>query len=254
MLRPAGPRISSMMLETRSAGRYCWSRRSVASKLPISAPEADRRPTNCSSRLSTASASTVPSVDMTMDSWRSSSSSSSFHTFSPYCSPSASISTAARSGPVSWRPGPLPCCAWRPASVATRSAISVEWSLAGAGMAISSGRRVLQPLANDGDRLVRIAAGELSYFLDGLRVDLALHLRDVDRLGGLARVDLDLLGRPLADGDGGATAAGRERRHAARRDGSGRVVGRDDAANQRPYHEQHHDQAQQRHYHQLQIG
>ena len=42
-----------MMPETRSTGRYCCSSRSVASKLPIRAPEADSRPTNSSSRLST---------------------------------------------------------------------------------------------------------------------------------------------------------------------------------------------------------
>src|SRR6185312_5766843 len=35
MLRPAGPRISSMMPTTRSGGRYCCNSRSVASKFPI---------------------------------------------------------------------------------------------------------------------------------------------------------------------------------------------------------------------------
>ena len=65
-------------------------------------------------------------VDMTIESWRSSSSSSSFQTLSPCFSPSASISTAARSGPVSLRPGPP--ADWRPASVATRSAISLVFS------------------------------------------------------------------------------------------------------------------------------
>src|SRR5579864_6412324 len=64
MLRPAGPRISSMMPVTRSDGKYCCSRRSVASKVPISAPEADMRETNSSSMFSTTSASTVPSVDI----------------------------------------------------------------------------------------------------------------------------------------------------------------------------------------------
>ena len=46
-------------------------------------------------------ASTVPSVDITIESWRRSSSSSSAQIFPPCVSPSASMSTAARSGPVS---------------------------------------------------------------------------------------------------------------------------------------------------------
>jgi len=45
----------------------------------------------------------VPSVDMTIEISRSSSSSSWFQMLPPYCWPSASISTAARSGPVSLR-------------------------------------------------------------------------------------------------------------------------------------------------------
>ena len=73
-----------MMPLTRSAGRYFCSNRSVASKLPISAPDADIRDTNSSSRSSTTSGSTVPSVDITADSSRTSSSSSSAHTLPPY--------------------------------------------------------------------------------------------------------------------------------------------------------------------------
>ena len=56
-----------------------------------------------------AGASIVPSVDITTESSRSSSSSSRLQTFDPCCSPSASISTAARSGPVSWRAAAVAC-------------------------------------------------------------------------------------------------------------------------------------------------
>jgi hypothetical protein len=71
--------------------------------LPISAPDADMRETKSSNKASTAGASMVPSVDITIDSSRSSSSSSSVHTLEPYWLPSASISTAARSRPESLR-------------------------------------------------------------------------------------------------------------------------------------------------------
>ena len=78
-------------------------------EVPISAPDADIRETNSSSRSSTTSASTVPSVDIAIDSSRTSSSSSSAQTLPPYCSPSASISTAARFGPlIGWAFGRLP--------------------------------------------------------------------------------------------------------------------------------------------------
>src|ERR1700730_11669545 len=127
------------------------------------------RPTNSSSRLSPDSPSTEPSVDMASDSVRSSSSSSSFHTFSPWLSPSASISTAARSGPLRARPTPF--SAWRLANVATRSAISLcDLVLA---MAVSG---VLQPLSDHRDGLLRIALGELAHLLHRLGVDLALDL------------------------------------------------------------------------------
>jgi hypothetical protein len=90
-----------MMPVTRSDGRYCCNSRSVASKVPISAPDADMRETNSSMRSSTTSASTVPSVDIWIDSSRTSSSSSWAQTLPPYCSPSASIRMAARFGPLS---------------------------------------------------------------------------------------------------------------------------------------------------------
>jgi len=69
-LRPAGPRISSMMPVTRSGGAgYSCSSRSVPSKVPISAP---RLPTSADTNSrqagpSTTSASTVPSVDITIE-------------------------------------------------------------------------------------------------------------------------------------------------------------------------------------------
>ena len=61
------------------------------------------RETNSSSRPSTDSASIVPRVDMTIEISRSSSSSSWLQMLAPNCWPSASISTAARSGPVNLR-------------------------------------------------------------------------------------------------------------------------------------------------------
>ena len=71
-------------------------------------PSARRRPTSAR-RIRAAgprpmSASTVPSVDIAIDSSRTSSSSSSAQTLPPYCSPSASISIAARFGPLSGWP------------------------------------------------------------------------------------------------------------------------------------------------------
>ena len=69
----------------------------------MTAPDADMRETNSSNRFSTSSASMVPMVDITTEICRSSSSSSMLQIFAPCCSPSESISTAARSGPLSWR-------------------------------------------------------------------------------------------------------------------------------------------------------
>jgi len=42
-----------------------------------------------------------------------------------------------------------------------------------------------EPLADDGDGFVRVALGELADAMDGLGVDLALHLRDVDQVRGV---------------------------------------------------------------------
>jgi hypothetical protein len=95
----------------------------VASKFPISAPEADMRETNSSIRSSTTSASTVPSDDITTDSSRTSSSSSIDQILPPYCSPSASIMMAARFGPESGAVLARPL--WRLASVATTPAMSL---------------------------------------------------------------------------------------------------------------------------------
>src|ERR1700722_7111617 len=149
------------------------------------APVAERRETNSSSRASTAEASTVPSVDMVIESWRSSSSSSRFHTLPPYCSPSASMNTAARSGPVSWRAF-CPLVAWRLASAATTLSMLSELGLAGccAAMALyrDLGRLLVQPLADDGGGLVRVLVGEIAHLLHRLGVHLALHLGDVDHL------------------------------------------------------------------------
>ena len=58
------------------------------------------RETNSSSMSSTVSTSTVPSVDISSESWRTSSSSSRPQILPPYCSPSASIRIAARFGPA----------------------------------------------------------------------------------------------------------------------------------------------------------
>ena len=114
-----------MMPLTRSGVRYCCSSRSVASKFPISAPEADIRETNSSSRSSTTSASTLPSVDIASDNSRTSSSSSWDQTLPPYCSPSASIRIAARFGPLMG--ADLSRLPWRWARVAMTLVISLEF-------------------------------------------------------------------------------------------------------------------------------
>src|SRR6266571_3822468 len=173
MLRPAGPRISSMMPVTRSAGRYSCSSRSVPSNVPISAPDADIRETNSSSRSSTTSASTVPSVDMWIDNSRTSSSSSNAQTLPPYCSPSASIRIAARFGPVGLTARQrrddggdvVDVCGLRYGHVR-----SLDW--------------FAEPLTDNGGGLVRISFGEFTDPMHGLRVDLALNLGDVDQRGG----------------------------------------------------------------------
>src|SRR3954447_1215318 len=182
MLRPAGPRISSMIPVARSLGRYCCSNRSVASKLPISAPDADIRETNSSSRSSTTSASTLPSVDIASDNSRTSSSSSWDQTLPPYCSPSASIRIAARFGPLMG--GVLSRLPWRWARVAMTLVISFEfWPCA---MSLTSRWcGVTQPLTNNGGGFVGIAFGQFAHAMHRLGVELALNLGDVDQLRGL---------------------------------------------------------------------
>src|SRR3954462_8228957 len=181
MLRPAGPRISSMMPLARSLGRYCCSNRSVASKFPINAPDADIRDTNSSSRSSTTSASTVPRLDICNDSSRTSSSCSRAQTLPPYCSPSASIRIAARRGPLIGADLGRPF--WRLASVATTLAMSTLSFCVVCGTAMSV-RGLRQPLAHDGSSLGRIALGELADAMHRLGVHLALHLGHVDHLRG----------------------------------------------------------------------
>src|ERR1700754_3625049 len=217
MLRPAGPRISSMMPVTRSGGRYCCSSRSVPSNVPISAPEADIRDTNSSSRSSTTSASTVPSVDITIDSSRTSSSSSSDQTLPPYCSPSASIRIAARFGPLIG--GPFGRLLWRLASVAMTLWMPLALVVWGTSM---SGRRFRQPLTHDRSGLVRVALGEFADAMHGLGVNLALDLGDVDHRSRGGHEALAGL----------RTAVG-QRRHRIGAGQRGDRLGRDDAADQR---------------------
>src|ERR1051325_81639 len=190
----------------------------------MSAPVADSRETNSSSRPSTSSASMVPSVDMVMESWRSSSSSSRFHTLPPYCSPSASMSAAPRSGPESARffcPDD-----WRLASAATMLSMSLVGWAGCADIAVRSavqvgglGGLLVQPLADDGDGFVRVLVGEVADFLHRLGVHLALHLGDIDHLGGGARFRLELT--VLADLRH-AGKSGRQRQSVARRRQRGR--------------------------------
>src|ERR1700733_9484882 len=163
----------------------------------MGAPEADMRVTNSSSRFSTTSASIGPMPDMATESSRNSSSSSMPQILAPYCSPSASISTAARSRPVRGR---LPVGAGRLASVDIAAARS-RWASAGffsGAFAIfkrSSCVGFIHPLADDGNGFARILVGELTHFLHRLSVHLALNLGDIDLPGGLARLGLHVLDR-----------------------------------------------------------
>src|SRR6516164_2121665 len=148
------------------------------------------RVTNSSRRFSTTSASIAPMLDMATESSRSSSSSSMPQILAPYCSPSASISTAARSRPVSRR---LPVGAGRLASVDIAAARS-RWASAGffsGAFAIVKGSGcvgLIHPLADDGNGFARILVGKLTDFLHRLGVHLALNLGDVDLPGGFARL------------------------------------------------------------------
>src|ERR1700742_1967503 len=178
MLRPAGPRISSMMPLTRSAGRYCCSSRSVPSNVPIKAPEADIRETNSSNSPSTTSASIVPRVDIAIDSSRTSSSSSNAQILPPYCSPSASIRIAARCGPFRAGAFLLP---WRVARVARTLLISLELALALCAGRAMSVRSLRHPLTDNRYGFVRIAFDQFADAVHGLSVKLTLDLGDVDR-------------------------------------------------------------------------
>src|SRR6202043_562995 len=222
MLRPAGPRISSMMPGPRSGGRYCCNSRSVASKLPISAPDADIRDTNSSIMSSTTSTSTVLSVDITSDSSRTSSSSSICQILPPYCSPSASISIAARFGPGIFSRA-LPAC--RAPRVAITLVMSVEFCAC--ELAIRSLGGLAQPLANNGGGFVGISFGEFAHAVHRLGVDLALDLGDVDEI---RRAGKQRLAR-----------RGFCRLRLRKSAGQGcHLLGSEDALDQRPHHHEHH--------------
>ena len=67
MVRPAGPRISSMIEPTFSPGSMLASRRSVDSYEPISEPVPDIWLTNSTSSFSMSVLLTVPRLDMTWE-------------------------------------------------------------------------------------------------------------------------------------------------------------------------------------------
>src|SRR6185436_20804763 len=130
---------------------------------------------------------TWPSVDITIEIWRRSSSSSRFQILAPCCSPRASIRTAARSGPVSCLVGFGLSC-WRPASVATRLSISLEVFFFAAMAMWRQDSRLggifVQPGSDNGDGFIRVLVGELADLLHRLGVHLTLDLRDIDHGGG----------------------------------------------------------------------
>src|ERR1700720_2859741 len=163
----------------------------------MSAPEADMRVTNSSRRFSTTSASIAPMADMATESSRNSSSSSMPQILAPYCSPSASMSTAARSRPVRGR---LPVGAGRLASVDIAAARSrwVSAEVFSAAFAIferSDWVGFTHPLTDDGNGFARILVGDLTDLLHRLGVHLALNLGDIDLPGGFARLGLHVLDR-----------------------------------------------------------
>src|SRR5262249_2763442 len=158
--------------------------------------------------------------------WRNSSSSSRFQTLEPYCSPSDSMRTAARSGPVSALAGAL-ACDCRLANVATRFSVS-DGPGAAVAMIAQSARGGVQPLTNDGECFLRVAFGELADLLHRLGVNLALDLGNVDHLRGGARRDFD--GRIRCKDRGGRRSAGQELAGFRRR-----RLRRDDAANKRAH-------------------
>ena len=99
MVRPAGPRISSIRASTLSFGMNDDSRRWVCSKLPMIAPEPVMPETNSISSSSTTLAWTVPRVAMAWEISLISSSSRASHS-RVWSSPSDSRITAAFSGPA----------------------------------------------------------------------------------------------------------------------------------------------------------
>jgi hypothetical protein len=100
MVRPAGPRISSMIWETRSFGIDLLSRRSVESKVPIREPVDEIWLAKSTQSLSITAELTVPSVDIEEESSLISSSPIIENRRAVCSSPSASISAAARSMPL----------------------------------------------------------------------------------------------------------------------------------------------------------
>ena len=156
----------------------------------------------------------------------------------PYCSPSASISTAARSRPLSCR---LPVGAGRPASVDVAAARS-RWASAAflsgvGGMATDQAAygsfihwRMMETAS------LRFSSGEFADLLHQLSVDLALNLGDVDLPRGLAGFDR------LGDCE-------RIDQLAGRRCGNGLGFRRQHPPHQRPYHHQQNHQAEQAHHH-----
>src|SRR6185312_16014255 len=79
--------------------------------------------------------------------------------------------------------------------------------------AIGSSRRALvQPLPDDRDGFLRVLLRQFADLVQRLRVYLALHLRDIDHLCGLARrdrADVAIFGKDGGrGGTGGASPAG----------------------------------------------
>ena len=103
MVRPAGPRISSMMALTLSRDSTLPSRRSVLSYEPTSEPVEEICSEKSTNSRSTMLALIVPRLDMLWEISLISSSSISEKSFAACSSPMASISIAAFSGPVSVR-------------------------------------------------------------------------------------------------------------------------------------------------------
>src|SRR5882672_11338530 len=103
----------------------------------------------------------------------------------------ASMSTAARSGPVSCF-CPFATSGCRVAREATRSSTSCVTFLAAAMMSrrsqmIDSGGVFVQPGTDDGCGLVGVLVSQFADLLYRLCVHLALDLRNVDHGGGAAR-------------------------------------------------------------------